>query len=295
MASDKAEAGHIDHVRRILTLLEEVMAGDMGRARAWMQATLSQAPNAIAADPNIALLARELGLIPGPHVLAQINERGFYRPPYNCQISHCAAIYEDLFGLRREGFFVEAGGFDGESFSNTSFLADLGWSGIYVEPVAEFHRLCQIRHAPNPGVSVVHRALSDREGEIELRLAAYSSSASVELQDALETLPGFADFVSAERQSCRTQPLGALLERSGAPKLFDLLVLDVEGHEVEALRGIDLAIWQPKAVIIETADCHPEFSRIPALVAATQQCRAILEQHYDEMISDESNSIYVRR
>ena len=45
-----------------------------------------------------------------------------------------------------KGTFVEIGAYDGESFSNTSFLADLGWNGLYVEPVPKFAALCRARH-----------------------------------------------------------------------------------------------------------------------------------------------------
>jgi FkbM family methyltransferase len=290
-----ASADYIETIRAVIGHLEAVAKGDRDAAILWLSGVQVQSPMAIASDFNLRLLARDLGLIAGPHLLEQVPGEGLYRPPFNCQIPYCAAIYEELFGLRRDGFFVEAGAYDGESFSNTSFLADIGWRGIYVEPVNEFYRICQYRHAPNLGVRVVNLALSDQVGEIELKLAAFSSSAHSGLQGAIADLPGFSDWVSPEPQICRTEPLGDILGRLGAPQAFDLLVLDVEGYEELALRGIDLSVWQPKVVLIETADRHPDFSKVPTLVANTATCRAILEERYDEFLSDDSNSIYVRR
>src|SRR5262245_29035772 len=53
----------------------------------------------------------------------------------SCQIPNLREQYESLGLSPHTGYFVEVGAFDGESFSNTSFLADQGWSGLYVEPV----------------------------------------------------------------------------------------------------------------------------------------------------------------
>ena len=41
----------------------------------------------------------------------------------------------ELFGGQRNGFFIEAGAFDGEHLSNTLYFEKkLGWTGLLVEP-----------------------------------------------------------------------------------------------------------------------------------------------------------------
>jgi len=62
-------------------------------------------------------------------------------------------LYELMFGERRDGSFVEVGAFDGETYGNTACLADLGWRGVYVEPVAKACERCRARHA---GTSRAH-------------------------------------------------------------------------------------------------------------------------------------------
>lgn len=285
---------YFDNIRLILRHLERVARGDVAEARDWLQAILAQRPGILYNEPYLTLLARDLGLVAGPHILKRQAD-GFYRPPYNCQVPHCSAVFEELFGRKTEGFFVEAGAFDGENFSNTSFLADIGWRGIYVEPVVEFYSLCKFRHAPNAGVKVENCGLSDRAGGVEIKLAAFSSSVEPDLQMAVAGMAEFSDWVTEERQLCRLEPLGNLLQRLNAPEIFDLLVLDVEGHEASALRGIDLNVWQPKVVIIELLDEHPEFGKHPGLVARAKEARNILEGFYTEMISDGSNSIFIRK
>jgi hypothetical protein len=45
--------------------------------------------------------------------------------------------------------------------------------------------------------------------------------------------------------------LDDILVEAGAPQGFDLLSVDVEGHELEVLSGFDLARWQPRLIVLE--------------------------------------------
>ena len=47
--------------------------------------------------------------------------------------------------------------------------------------------------------------------------------------------------------------LDALLDREGVEKV-DLLAMDIEGHEPEALAGFDIERFQPKLAVIEGKD-----------------------------------------
>ena len=72
-----------------------------------------------------------------------------YKLPHDCQIPNLDKIYYKYFGEISTGFFVEVGAFDGESVSNTSFLADSGWKGIYIEPILDYYIQCSNRHQKN--------------------------------------------------------------------------------------------------------------------------------------------------
>ncbi|MCX8505445.1 MAG: hypothetical protein ORN98_02375, partial [Alphaproteobacteria bacterium] len=67
--------------------------------------------------------------------LAKMDHRHYYPMANDCQIKDLAKHYENLFGKKDKGVFVEIGAFDGQEVSNTAGLADLGWRGVYVEPV----------------------------------------------------------------------------------------------------------------------------------------------------------------
>lgn len=78
-----------------------------------------------------------------------------YTTVSSCQIKPLAEILATHLGYKTTGTFLEIGGFDGESFSNTATLADIGWTGYYIEPIREYADRAAARHARNARTSVV--------------------------------------------------------------------------------------------------------------------------------------------
>lgn len=272
-----------------------ISKGDLRNlAEFWLTTALEKFPEGLEKQPPLTLLARELGLWDTKNLQATVGN-GFYRPPESCQIPALPQIYEKHFGKKTDGTFFETGAYDGETFSNTSFLADLGWRGVYLEPIRTYFDLCRIRHAVNPNVTVLQGAAAADFGQITLDMASMSTTAVPEFLSEARDLDYVREFVSGEKQQSWCFPLNFVLAQQQLPKQFDLLVLDVEGFEHEVLRGLDLDIWQPKMVIIELCDRHPEFSKNPTLMETAVRCREILSKHYVEDYFDESNTVYVRR
>ena len=50
---------------------------------------------------------------------------------------------------------------------------------------------------------------------------------------------------------CRCAPSIASSRRPARPTGFDFLSIDVEGHEIEVLRGFDIARWRPQLILLE--------------------------------------------
>jgi FkbM family methyltransferase len=148
------------------------------------------------------------------------------------------ALLWDLVGDREHGFFIEAGAFDGYEFSVSYLFEGAGWSGLLVEPLADRAAECTARR---PGSRVVNAALS-RPGAPEH--AAFTRD-SVEWYSRLAPADGDGDIV-------RVTTLDELLE--GHAGAIDFVVLDLEGHEAEALEGFDLARWRPSALLLENND-----------------------------------------
>jgi hypothetical protein len=45
--------------------------------------------------------------------------------------------------------------------------------------------------------------------------------------------------------------LDEILTETGAPSPIDFLAVDVEGHDIEVLRGFDFARWRPRLILVE--------------------------------------------
>lgn len=286
----------LSHVRALLGVMEALEAGDAAPARQALTILRSRlSPESIDTDVAIGLLRRALGELTGPSVTPKDTSHPFYQPPQTCQIPALGMWYEKFFGLRRDGYFVEAGSFDGESYSNTSCLADLGWQGLYIEPVAEYAALCRRRHAENPDIFIIESALTARPQEITLHLAGAATTAESAALDAAGADPLLAPLVSSETRSIPGLPLDDLLSDLAVPTGFELLVLDVEGHEWEALQGFTPAHWRPQVILLETSDRHPGHAQHGTLAEDSRRCRALLDPLYQEIWGDAANSLYIRR
>jgi FkbM family methyltransferase len=129
----------------------------------------------------------------------------------------------DLIG--HGGYFVDVGAYDGVSTSNTLMLErDFDWLGICIEP--------------NTGVYV---SLLANRSCITTDVAASDHDGFVQFDgNVVGTGPPVA---------CRT--LAVILEKAGAPSCIDYLSVDVEGHEMEVLRGMDFDRWDVQLITIE--------------------------------------------
>ena len=144
-------------------------------------------------------------------------------------------VYTFVFGYKTEGLFVEVGAYDGESFSNTSGLADLGWRGHYVEPIPAYAAACAARHAGSaPRVRVHTLCIGEQDGAAVSLSAAGPFSSGVEdeiasvqasqMSSALGAM-GWGHEAGAARVDAKTTALNTFFKDQGIqPGEVDVLV-----------------------------------------------------------------------
>lgn len=147
------------------------------------------------------------------------------------------------FGGRNHGTFFESGAFHPTSLSQTYFLEKQGWKGVLVEPVAdlasEFARL-------RPNSRLFHYALgSPEEAGKTLTFVVTNNSSVAHLLEADEKPDANHRLIHV-----RMTTISDVLTQSGLDKI-DYLSLDLEGHELAALRGLDFIRWHPALILIE--------------------------------------------
>jgi FkbM family methyltransferase len=178
---------------------------------------------------------------------------------------------------RDDGFFVEAGGNDGYTQSNTYWLERFrGWRGILVEPMPELYELCR---AERPGATVLQAALmpSDYDGAtVRMRFAGLMSTVAGEHENAWRTrmgnITGWYDPYDADVPA---RTLSAVLDEAGAPEV-DLLSLDVEGFEASVLAGLDLERHAPRWILVEVHDGLDGRAPFDALLGARYELHSAL-------------------
>jgi FkbM family methyltransferase len=203
------------------------------------------------------------------------------------------AIYNAAFGNLKHGVFVEVGAYDGQFVSNTCFLADLGWRGVYVEPIPEFAASCATRHKRNPNVIVVNAAVGKEAGSTELHLAGALSTRNGNFYSAYENISWAKKLLSHRKVTAPIVTLDDLLDEHKIPNGFELLVVDVEGGEPDVFAGFDITRWKPKMLIVELEDQHPDFIEIASIREPMAQLRRdILDAGYVEVYVDAINTVF---
>lgn len=164
------------------------------------------------------------------------------------QLGEDALIY-DFFKGKKNGFFVEVGAYDGVGFSNTYFLEALGWDGILVEPSPELSVACR---KARPNSQVVQAACGNGSGAVTFKAAKGAN--------AVGTLSFIGDN---EWHRARIAREGGVIEEiivplitlakilEGECRRVDVLSIDVEGAELEVLKGADVERLEPTVIIVE--------------------------------------------
>lgn len=208
-----------------------------------------------------------------------------------CQISNLREIYLQYFN-KIDGYFVEVGAFDGESFSNTSGLADLGWSGIYIEPVPEYINKCRQRHQYN-NVQFEECAIGTSNTNGKIYVAGGLSTLSNNMHIAHKNIFEEHHFKNETEITVLTTRLDSVLKKYDVPKNFDLLVVDVEGYEQQVFESFDLGEFKPKMIIAELSDMHPSYDNYPDIQSSHKTIRNFLVTNgYKEIYVDAINTIF---
>ena len=232
-------------------------------------------PGAVKIDPNW----RE-------NCLASMDRRHYYPMSPSCQIRDMSEHYEILFGCKTDGVFVELGGYDGQDTSNTAGLADIGWRGVYVEPVPEFAERCRHRHTGH-NIKIMQNCVGRTEEMVDFTIGKWQVDSSTQpmVRQHLSENQLEVEVIKVHQKT-----VNQILSEAAIAPGFDLLILDVEGNELEALMGFDLKKYQPKVMIVELFDIWVDHYLRP-LHAETR--RYIMGQGYRPYIIEGHNTIFV--
>lgn len=159
----------------------------------------------------------------------------------------------------RDGFFIEAGANDGLSQSNTYWFEKFrGWRGLLIEGIPELAQACRRNR---PRAMVCNAALVGDEATREVTMktvglmsivkgAFGSDDADLAHVDRGVSVQGGPGVVGVQEVQVQARTLTSVLSEFNV-RFVDLLALDVEGYELEALRGLDLQRFKPRFILVE--------------------------------------------
>lgn len=169
----------------------------------------------------------------------------------------------ELLGREHEGLFVEVGGYDGMTNSATFALEQLGWRGLLIEPVAS---LCEKARDIRPHAIVVNAAVSRRGSAGEAEFIYFPVDADGSRADLASRL-GSASAVESSRPRnegkvtrVRLTTIADELRAHYPQRQLDLVIIDVEGAELDALDGLEIEHTGPRIVMVENHDHRAQIS-----------------------------------
>jgi FkbM family methyltransferase len=176
-------------------------------------------------------------------------------------------LLAEAIGWPPGGTFIELGGNDGLQASNSFLLErELGWRGILIEAIPQLAAEAQ-RNRPEAIVICAAASSSAQCGIIGM---AYQDLMS-------KVLAGANDLMVA------TTTISTVIDQVAEGKAPDLLSIDVEGHELEVLGGLDLERHHPRWILIETD--RPEV--VSQALAGYEQVAQLSFHDYLYRLSDE--------
>jgi FkbM family methyltransferase len=142
-------------------------------------------------------------------------------------------VYENFFKGKKDGFFCDIGGNHPLKINNTLYFEELGWNGIVFEPLPHMATLW----AEHRKAKLYPFALSDSEGIVAFTVVKDSTGWEDMLSFVKDTRDVDYGYETEEIQ-VKTKIFKEVIEKENI-KVIDYLSLDVEGHELNVLKGID--------------------------------------------------------
>lgn len=169
-------------------------------------------------------------------------------PKYYSQHNQDHIIYNTFFKDKSDGVFVDIGANHPININNTLFFEEKGWSGYAFEPIAAYKELWEKERVAN----FYNFVVSDVDGNVDFTVVSREGK-EFEWVDMLshvsipENEMSPHDFNEISVASITLKKFFA----DNKIKNIDYMSIDVEGHEMNVLKGIDWNMCNISVISIE--------------------------------------------
>ena len=189
-------------------------------------------------------------------------------------------IILDFFKNKKNGFYIDVGCHHPFRYSNTAMLYKLGWNGINIDPdkanIQLFHKYRERDININSFISDSMQSLKYHE----LNDKALNGSLSSERIEDLKKLGYNVLNVS----NVNTTSLNQILKKH-IPKInkIDFLDIDVEGHDFNVIKSINLEKVLIKLILVEVGDNEDKIDR------------HLQSFGYEQYLKEDRNKFYIKK
>lgn len=157
-------------------------------------------------------------------------------------------LLEHIFKNQSHGFYIDVGCQHPVMNNNTYLLYKKGWNGINIDLDKKNIDLFSFYRKRDLNINV---AISSREDERDLFF--YHDKSAINTLE--KSVANYQKAQVKEIKKVKTKTLNSIIENSKFNNLtIDFVSIDVEGHELDVIKGFDLKKYKPKVVIIEFLD-----------------------------------------
>ena len=177
----------------------------------------------------------------------------------------------------KNGIYVDAGCYHPLHLNNTFLLYKKGWRGINID-LSEYS--IDLFNYLRPDDININNAVTNFDGEIKFYYQKkLSQLTSVKKDTAIRRMQGKI------KKKIKALKLDTILENSKYKnKQIDLLNIDVEGGDFDALRSIDLNIYKDKIICIEIDEEN---------ILSSETYNYLLNLNYKKVWSSKSNISHI--
>lgn len=152
------------------------------------------------------------------------------------------------------GFFIEVGGNDGITQSNTAYLEfNLQWNGLLIESIpTKYNQMVMNR----PNSICVNTCLSNEDdlvvefNDVNLMSFVKGSRKTQENEQIWINDGESCQGIKSLKYEVKTKKLQTILNQYNITNI-DFFSLDVEGYELTVLQGLNFDLIRPKFILIE--------------------------------------------
>jgi hypothetical protein len=181
----------------------------------------------------------------------QVQQKIMKLDPYcavNCKREPITKRILEYIGQIENGFYIEAGAYDGILQSNTKFIEEeLNWTGILIEPSPKvFLELEKNR----PNNININKCLVASDYQYQTISGSFDNG-------PMSSVGNIRNIENAELIDVSCEPLHKILGYLEIPKI-DFMTIDTEGYELKVLNGLNLEKYRPTYLLIEIYELDKE-------------------------------------